>query len=187
MRTRSTTCATHSSKETQSFVCRSGEQENACADPYKSSLAFTNIKFEKIRYLIEAKQVGSQQSDGLYLHTEKQPGSAELLRALNGAGVATKTPDSRNPGIPPSSSHAFLEANPDIQAVVIADHSAAYVNPYYDSDYDLVGNVNADLVCDAARLIVRCARLLLPLSGGLLHRPPALCSLWWPTTPTALR
>lgn len=71
--------------------------------------------------------------------------------------MPTKTPDPRNPGIPPSSSHAFLEANSGIQAVVIADHSAAYANPYYDSDYDVVGNVNTDLVCDAARLIVGCA------------------------------
>lgn len=142
-------------------------------------MAFTQLQFDRIRYLIEPKQVGSAGSAGLSLHTEKPPNAAtqQLLGALRNTGVATVPVAERTPGVPPSSSHAFLLENPDLAAVVIADHADQYANAFYDSDWDQLSNVQAQLVCDAAQMIARCAELRSP-------RPPesssaaAACYSW---------
>lgn len=77
------------------------------------------------------------------------------------------------PGVPPDSSlTSFLRQNPQTPGLVLTDFDAAFSNPYFQSVYDDVGNIDADVIVDAATLI---ARGLLQLAGGTLttHPPSA--------------
>lgn len=148
-------------QEVQAFSCQKKSGDNACAEPYKYSLAFTNMSLSRIAALLEAKQVGAAQADQLYFHTEAgQVGNpADILATLQEVAQEIQIQASVYPagaqGIPPSSTHSFLLARPEIPAVVVTDHAATYANTFYDSDFDGFSNLNPEMVCNAATLLAR--------------------------------
>jgi hypothetical protein len=64
---------------------------------------------------------------------------------------------SQTPSIPPSSLTQFISTLTELESrsVVITDHSAEYVNPFYHSHFDDEDNVDTELVCDAATFLAR--------------------------------
>lgn len=48
--------------------------------------------------------------------------------------------------IPPSSMQSFLQENPDIPSLLIADHDSKFTNMYYNSIYDDVNNLNYEYI-----------------------------------------
>lgn len=96
--------------------------------------------------------------------------SAPILTALNLAAssmpaVVSISPASPStPDVPPDSSlTSFLRQSPQTPGLVLTDFDAAFSNPYFQSSYDDVGNIDPDAIADVATLV---ARALLELAGG---------------------
>jgi nicastrin len=99
--------------------------------------------------------------------------SAPILAALTSAAnsmaggsakPSVQPASARTPDVPPGSSlKSFLRQNPQTPGLVLADFDEAFSNPYYQSSFDDVGNIDADVIADAATLV---ARALLNLAGG---------------------
>ena len=69
--------------------------------------------------------------------------------------VAVDPADSGNPGIPPASLSSFLRVKPLIQGVVLAEHSAAFTNPYYQSQFDDSKNIEPESLAAAAVVVAQ--------------------------------
>ena len=69
--------------------------------------------------------------------------------------VTVEPADADNPGIPPASLSSFLRVKPSIQGVVLAEHSAAFTNPYYQSQFDDSENIEPDSLAAAAVVVAK--------------------------------
>lgn len=108
--------------------------------------------------LLEAKQVGTRQVQGLFVHSERDsPNVARkaLLDAAAAAGVGVTPAKAGGWGIPPSSTMSFLLANSSVTHAVLTDHDEVYANQFYHSIFDDLANVDSDLVCKAANVLAR--------------------------------
>ncbi len=68
----------------QNFTCEKPTADGAaCEQPYRQSLAFTNMSLTRVAALLEAKQVGFP-GGALHVHTERpqNPSTANVVRAL---------------------------------------------------------------------------------------------------------
>ncbi len=68
-----------------------------------------------------------------------------------------------NPGIPPSSLSSFLRVKPSLLGVVLAEHQGPFTNPYYQSQFDTVDNIQPASLAAAAVVL---ARALHELAAG---------------------
>lgn len=113
-------------------MCNSGSGD-VCDSPYKESLQFKNLGLDTISAYIDLQQVGNLQNNVLYIHQENREQNAITtqlqLQAAN-SNLTVANASLQTPGIPPSSLMTFLLAKPDIQGVVLTEHSAQYTNPY---------------------------------------------------------
>lgn len=141
-------------KDITSFSCKSlDESDHSCVEPFKSSLAFQNIKLDQISTVVELNQIGKYiechlqginwvtgaMSSTLYIHQDSNEPLplVETLMSVSetSTGVNTVFQSVDNvakglPGIPPSSLMTFLQANAKIDGVVITDYETQYRNPY---------------------------------------------------------
>jgi hypothetical protein len=85
-----------------------------------------------------------------------------FIRPQNLSDVIVSLGSNVTPGIPPSSLTQFIAAINDLESrgVVISDHSAEYVNPFYHSHFDNIHNIDSEIVCSAATLLARSLLLL---------------------------
>ncbi len=60
-----------------------------------------------------------------------------------------------NPGIPPSSLSSFLRVKPSLPGVVLAEHQGPFTNPYYQSRFDTVDNIQPASLAAAAVVLAR--------------------------------
>ncbi len=60
-----------------------------------------------------------------------------------------------NPGIPPSSLSSFLRVKPSLPGVVLAEHQGPYTNPYFQSRFDTVDNIQPASLAAAAVVLAR--------------------------------
>jgi hypothetical protein len=117
---------------------------------------------DKVSHIIEAKQVGSFQAPGLFLHSEHSD-FATAMKNFGGGNfsplseVAVELADTKDLGMPPSSLHSFssFKSFAAVKSLILTDHSSIYTNRYFDSVFDDYRNVNSDIVCAAATLILR--------------------------------
>ncbi|CAF1855252.1 unnamed protein product [Brassica napus] len=68
--------------------------------------------------------------------------------------------DKTNPGIPPSSTMAFMKKNPQTSAVVLEDFDTKFVNKFYHSHLDDLSNINSSSVVAAASVLARTLYIL---------------------------
>lgn len=68
-----------------------------------------------------------------------------------------------NPGIPPASLSSWLRLKPSIKGVVLAEHRAAFTNPFYQSHLDTAEEVQTGSLVAAAVLV---AKALHSLAAG---------------------
>ena len=88
--------------------------------------------------------------------------------------------DSSQHGIPPASLSSFLRVKPAIEGVVLADHSAAFSNPFYQSHLDTVENVQVGSLVAAAVVLARALHSLAaaPSTPTLQVSPPLALPLF---------
>ncbi|XP_069336455.1 nicastrin isoform X5 [Eulemur rufifrons] len=151
------------------------------------------VPLENIDSFVELGQVALRTSLELWMHTDPMSQKNEsvrnqvedLLATLenSGAGVPAvilRRPNQSQP-LPPSSLQRFLRAR-NISGVVLADHSTAFHNKYYQSIYDTAENINVsypewlspeedlNFVTDTAKALANVAtvlgRALYELAGG---------------------
>jgi nicastrin len=160
-------------EELQTFTCDKPDAKNpagACAEPYKESLAFSNLTLGKIDSLIELRQV--LLGDNLYLHTQasasgggnknKNTVNDDLLELGAAMNVSVAVSDVDTGGeLPPSSTRSFLDARADLgNHVVITDHAGSFKNKYYHARSDVPRqnfNNERDRLCSVATLTARAA------------------------------
>ncbi|XP_077852898.1 nicastrin isoform X6 [Macaca mulatta] len=151
------------------------------------------VQLENVDSFVELGQVALRTSLELWMHTDpvSQKNDSvrnqveDLLATLekSGAGVPAvilRRPNQSQP-LPPSSLQRFLRAR-NISGVVLADHSGAFHNKYYQSIYDTAENINVsypewlspeedlNFVTDTAKALADVAtvlgRALYELAGG---------------------
>jgi nicastrin len=171
------------------FSCAQyNENKTACLQPYYPSLEFLKLSLSKIRAIIELKQVGNRQNDGrkqLYVHQNRHDQSNSVVRTVFAAAatmsgqLSVSMASNQTPGIPPSSLTQFISAQSDFESrgVVITDHFAEYINPFYHSHFDTIHNIDSELVCNAATLLARSLLQLATTSTFNLSAVTANCSL----------
>ncbi|KAM9686146.1 nicastrin isoform 1-T1 [Trichechus inunguis] len=151
------------------------------------------VKLENINSFVELGQVALRTSLELWLHTDPMSQKNESIRnqvedllttlESSAAGVPAVLLRKLNQSqpLPPSSLQRFLRAH-NISGVVLADHSAAFHNRYYQSVYDTAENINVsyperlspeedlNFVTDTAEALAHVAtvlgRALYQLAGG---------------------
>ncbi|XP_006895531.1 PREDICTED: nicastrin [Elephantulus edwardii] len=151
------------------------------------------VKLENIDSFVELGQVALRTSLDLWMHTDPMSQRNEtvrnqvehLLTTLESIGAGIPAVILRRPNqswpLPPSSLQRFLRAQ-NISGVVLADHSEAIHNPYYQSVYDTAENINVsypdqlspeedlNFVTDTAKALADVAtvlgRALYNLAGG---------------------
>ncbi|KAM6217235.1 nicastrin [Rhynchocyon petersi] len=151
------------------------------------------MRLENIDSFVELGQVALRKSLNLWMHTDPMSQRNESVRnqvedllttlESSGAGVPAvilKRLNQSQP-LPPSSLQRFLRAQ-NISGVVLADHSTAFYNHYYQSVYDTAENINVsypdqlspeedlNFVTDTAKALADVAtvlgRALYKLAGG---------------------
>ncbi|KAL2771450.1 nicastrin isoform 4 precursor [Daubentonia madagascariensis] len=151
------------------------------------------VQLENIDSFVELGQVALRTSLELWMHTDPVSQKNESVRnqvedllatlQKSGAGipaVVLRRPNQSQP-LPPSSLQRFLRAR-NISGVVLADHSTAFHNKYYQSIYDTAENINVsypewlspeedlNFVTDTAKALADVAtvlgRALYELAGG---------------------
>ncbi|XP_049736932.1 nicastrin [Elephas maximus indicus] len=151
------------------------------------------VKLENIDSFVELGQVALRTSLELWMHTDPMSQKNEsvrnqvegLLTTLESSGAEVPAVVlrrlSQSQPLPPSSLQRFLRAR-NISGVVLADHSAAFHNNYYQSIYDTAENINVsypeqlspeeelNFVTDTAKALADVAtvlgRALYQLAGG---------------------
>uniref|UniRef100_A0A8V8TNI9 Nicastrin n=1 Tax=Homo sapiens TaxID=9606 RepID=A0A8V8TNI9_HUMAN len=151
------------------------------------------VQLENVDSFVELGQVALRTSLELWMHTDPVSQKNESVRnqvedllatlEKSGAGVPAvilRRPNQSQP-LPPSSLQRFLRAR-NISGVVLADHSGAFHNKYYQSIYDTAENINVsypewlspeedlNFVTDTAKALADVAtvlgRALYELAGG---------------------
>ncbi|XP_063483039.1 nicastrin isoform X4 [Symphalangus syndactylus] len=151
------------------------------------------VQLENVDSFVELGQVALRTSLELWMHTDPVSQKNESVRnqvedllatlEKSGAGVPAvilRRPNQSQP-LPPSSLQRFLRAR-NISGVVLADHSGAFHNKYYQSIYDTAENINMsypewlspeedlNFVTDTAKALADVAtvlgRALYELAGG---------------------
>lgn len=130
------------------------------------------IHMSDIDQVIEIGQVGraklsaSSNRPQLYIH-QQQPGTgfgdpASMIDVLKAQETSQDRPlpkhlqaevmiaSSRNPGVPPSSLFTWLRVRPSIRGVMVADFDEVFENPFFESRFDNVTNVDIDRITAAA-------------------------------------
>ncbi|XP_004688440.1 PREDICTED: nicastrin [Condylura cristata] len=151
------------------------------------------VQLENIDAFVELGQVALRNSLELWMHTDPMSQKNEsvlkqveaLLNTLESSAtgvpaVVLRRPNQSQP-LPPSSLQRFLRSR-NISGVVLADHSTAFHNRYYQSIYDTAENINIsypkgespeedlNVVTDTAKALADVAtlvgRALYRLAGG---------------------
>ncbi|PNI19753.1 NCSTN isoform 11, partial [Pan troglodytes] len=111
------------------------------------------VQLENVDSFVELGQVALRTSLELWMHTDPVSQKNESVRnqvedllatlEKSGAGVPAVILRRTNQSqpLPPSSLQRFLRAR-NISGVVLADHSGAFHNKYYQSIYDTAENIN---------------------------------------------
>ncbi|XP_034794246.1 nicastrin isoform X3 [Pan paniscus] len=151
------------------------------------------VQLENVDSFVELGQVALRTSLELWMHTDPVSQKNESVRnqvedllatlEKSGAGVPAVILRRTNQSqpLPPSSLQRFLRAR-NISGVVLADHSGAFHNKYYQSIYDTAENINVsypewlspeedlNFVTDTAKALADVAtvlgRALYELAGG---------------------
>lgn len=151
-------------KDLTAFTCKK-QTDDGCSDPPAPTLAFQNIKLDKITAIIELNQVGqlpitTGNRSQVYIHWEKTnqaKGQTDLMNALHAVGtkyangVELRFASLDTPGIPPSSLMSFVANNPLQAGVVLTEFDRNYTNPYYGSRFDR--KINLPSLCRAATVL----------------------------------
>lgn len=136
-----------------------------CATPYRSDLHFQDVHFDKISKVLELSQLGRPAtSDGktqIYGHFDSEAGNAtSIITSLQSASDGTYVSVNTAPAgqeLPPSSLMSFLLEDRSLEGLVLAEHEAEYLNPYYHSQFDTMdkNEIDVQAVCDIATVVAR--------------------------------
>jgi nicastrin len=154
-------------KDITSFTCKETvDGTDRCNEPPTPTLAFQNIKLDKISAIIELNQVGqlppsdTNNRSQIFIHWEKPNQSsnqADLLAALStvrnkvNSTVDLRYASANTPGIPPSSLMSFVANNPNQAGVVLTGFDRNYTNKYYGSRFDR--RISLLSLCRAANVL----------------------------------
>lgn len=161
-----------------SFKCeRASSNGRFCIKPFRSDRAFENIALDKVEALLELSQVALEQQPLVFAHSHSTSAAHSLLSHLRSAsassGIEVRTPSNVSHRLPPSSAWSFVSQVPDIDAIVLAEHDAAYSNAFYHSVLDR--NITANAAHRLCQLSTMTARTLL-LSAGASNSTAASVS-----------
>ncbi|DBA90918.1 TPA: hypothetical protein ACH3X1_016125 [Trebouxia sp. C0004] len=130
----------------------------------------TGLNLDVIEQVLEIGQVGraglpDEQQFSFYAHSQQAPAFGDpttLLEALQQASQQTtevkvdvQPAAASNPGIPPSSLSSFLRVKPSLPGVVLAEHQGPFTNPFYQSRFDTVDNIQSASLAAAAVVLAR--------------------------------
>lgn len=130
----------------------------------------TGLNLDLIEQVLEIGQVGragwpEAQDFSFFAHSQQAPAFGDprtLLEALQQAAQQTteakvdvQPAAASNPGIPPSSLSSFLRVKPSLPGVVLAEHQGPFTNPYYQSQFDTVDNIQPASLAAAAVVLAR--------------------------------
>jgi len=131
-----------------------------CSDG--TSAEYKNIGVERIVSVVEMKQVGSNKASGLFIHQQNHDTTTYTATTVRAAGTTMKnltlsSSSPATPSVPPSCSSSLYVLNSTLipKGVVITDHGGAYVNDFYETNFDEYETVSATLICQAATLLLR--------------------------------
>ena len=150
---------------------------SGCERPFQFDLDFARLNLGNLKTIVDVRQVGYKSpqdpSPVLYAHIDSSAPGSHSSRAfqssLNEMGALPasplpihpgKTPGSADPlqsSLPPSSLNGLSVFFPDVAGVVLTQHQAEFVNPYYDSIYDLGSKLDPEYVCQASSSLARAA------------------------------
>lgn len=181
------------------FVCQQKTSQHcpfsnpACGNPCTPNLDFRRLDFEAISSVIDLDVGGllftNDPGLDVYYHVDQY--SAEIgsigstlqffsgnVTGFNGSSSTTLTfkpafTSSNNLGLPPSSAMSFLMKK-NIPAVLLADYSTKFSNPFYSTEYDdgsTWGNDQITRLCGIAGGI---AKSLYVIAGGSLSLAPGI-------------
>ncbi|XP_017774450.1 PREDICTED: nicastrin [Nicrophorus vespilloides] len=103
----------------------------------------SNINLKDIALYIEISQIS--QVDQMYIHYKKD--SEEITRMFNLLDKNNADRFKKSSGnIPPASLQSFLNEDPEIPGIVLADHGDTYKSQYYHSIYDNAANLQFNYV-----------------------------------------
>eukprot|EP01133_Synstelium_polycarpum_P002642 gene2642-3047_t len=158
------------------------DTNTACQSPFVYDLSFLNISMSSIKYIVELNQIGNPtvrdpntNAYVLALNPNQLPEASANQAILNGffstiitdfatqLGVTAKQVDASVPELPPSSSMAFVRANPSVGVIVVTDHFGPYTNPYFNSHNDVASNTNTQILGDTVTLF---ANIIDKIAGG---------------------
>ncbi|DBA69331.1 TPA: hypothetical protein ACH3X2_012908 [Trebouxia sp. C0005] len=137
---------------------------------YNEADTTDGLNLDVIEQVLEIGQVGraggpEAQAFSFYAHSQQAPAfgdPATLLEALQQASQSTtevkvdvQPAAASNPGIPPSSLSSFLRVKPSLPGVVLAEHQGSFTNPYYQSQFDTVDNIQPASLAAAAVVLAR--------------------------------
>ncbi|CAN6829800.1 unnamed protein product [Brassica oleracea var. botrytis] len=133
--------------------------------------AVAGLSDTMIETVLEIGSVGKGSSGGIntfFAHKTRVSSATNMtLDALKIAqdsftskNIKILSADKTNPGIPPSSTMAFMKKNPQTSAVVLEDFDTKFVNKFYHSHLDDLSNVNSSSVVAAASVVARTLYIL---------------------------
>lgn len=143
----------------------------------EGSSSTKGLNISLLHQVLEIGSVGRSLRDEkvtLFAHSDKQlPLSAESEEILStlqkvAQNVENLTTEVRaasdvTPGIPPSSFMSFLHQNSSIPGVVLEEFDSSFINPYFQSLYDTVDEIDPRSIASVAEIV---AKTLFLLSGG---------------------
>ncbi|CAI0627054.1 unnamed protein product [Linum tenue] len=135
------------------------------------SEAVRGLDSKLIEMVIEIGSVGrafNQGTETFFAHTTGVSSATNatlnaLKRAevsLGSQNISVSLASTSNPGIPPSSSMAFVKKNSSTSGFVLEDFDAAFSNKFYHSHLDDPSNINSSSIVAAASLVARTLYIL---------------------------
>eukprot|EP01129_Flabellula_baltica_P015676 TRINITY_DN8070_c0_g1_i1.p1 TRINITY_DN8070_c0_g1~~TRINITY_DN8070_c0_g1_i1.p1 ORF type:complete len:612 (+),score=122.18 TRINITY_DN8070_c0_g1_i1:1-1836(+) len=115
-----------------------------------------DLDFNRVKNIIEMKQVGGVGSDSLYVHHVSAQQLADRIINIS-SNLSFNAENGYQNGLPPSSFTQVIKKYPSLEGkgVVITDHYKEYKNKFYHSYLDGKENLNPELLCSAATLLIR--------------------------------
>lgn len=89
------------------------------------------------------------------VHNHHMMPLALLVHCAMSVQVDVQPAAASNPGIPPSSLSSFLRVKPSLPGVVLAEHQGPFTNPYFQSRFDTVDNIQPASLAAAAMVLAR--------------------------------
>lgn len=137
--------------EIESFQCDVlSSSGSGCDEPHRESLEFTRLNISQFHRVLDLSQLALADGHPLtvYMHNER-PVTPELAAFQEDiAAIASRMEmvaelaNSSTPGLPPSPGQSFYRVRPDLPVVTLADHSGAFKNKYFGSEFDDIENAN---------------------------------------------